>query len=91
MSDASSDLGGIRAGPVERDIEQVLPANPVPACTPPGREDQFPLFFCFCFYRGATEMGCGWAVDTALTCFAPCVPPNSGLPPALCATRGNGA
>jgi hypothetical protein len=36
MSDASSDLGGIRAGPVERDIEQVLPANPVPAYTPPG-------------------------------------------------------
>jgi len=28
MSDVSSDLGGIRAGPVERDIEQVRPANP---------------------------------------------------------------
>jgi len=35
MSDASSDLGGIRAGPVERDIEQVLPANPVPRALPP--------------------------------------------------------
>lgn len=30
MSDASSDLGGIRAGPVERDIEQVRPASPSP-------------------------------------------------------------
>ena len=28
MSDVSSDLGGIRAGPVERDIEQVRAANP---------------------------------------------------------------
>jgi hypothetical protein len=28
MSDVSSDLGGIRAGPVERDIEQVHAANP---------------------------------------------------------------
>ena len=52
MSDASSDLGGIRAGPVERDIEQVLPANPVPACTPPGREDQFPLFFLLLLLSG---------------------------------------
>jgi hypothetical protein len=32
MSDASSDLGGGRAGPVERDIEQV--SGP-PACPPP--------------------------------------------------------
>ncbi|KAF8749173.1 hypothetical protein HU200_012734 [Digitaria exilis] len=30
MSDASSDLGGIRAGPVERDIEQVRAPHPVP-------------------------------------------------------------
>jgi hypothetical protein len=28
MSDASSDLGGSRAGPVERDIEQVPPLLP---------------------------------------------------------------
>jgi hypothetical protein len=28
MSDVSSDLGGIRAGPLELDIEQVHVANP---------------------------------------------------------------
>jgi hypothetical protein len=65
MSDASSDLGGIRAGPVERDIEQV----PFLLCFPPAADDPLPTVhtrthpFVSTVPRGAiaiaTQMRCG--------------------------------
>jgi hypothetical protein len=42
MSDASSDLGGIRAGPVERDIEQVPPFSDPPPLLPSRYVDAAP-------------------------------------------------
>jgi hypothetical protein len=43
MSDASSDLGAIRAGPVERDLEQVPSPSPThPALLPSHYVDAAP-------------------------------------------------